>query len=487
MQNMSLAKVFTAYIASLLIAFAGPAAAQTSPPAEPSLPYTVRASDTLIVLAKALLVRPGDWAQVAQFNQMKDPNFIKPGQALRIPLRLMKNQPAPAQLISVSGEVTLAGQAATAGAALAEGVRLQTGANSSALVQLADGSRLTLLPGTLVEVTTQRHYSLPDASATGLTNWFSGLVRLFQGSLETLAANTARRATPLQVQTPTSLVGVRGTQFRVGYAGAGAAGASTEVLQGQVRADNPAQASGADLPGGTGAIVNPKEKEVKVVKLLAAPELGGLATEVFKPLGTLALPPLAGLPGAVGYRLQVAPSDKFEQIVRDLQGSQSVELGSLPLGPWVVRLRGIDGQGLEGFDAVARLTVQPEPVRTWQVLSSALRHRGGGTLLAWDGVQANGQPFAPAQTRYSAVLASDSALTQVLQLPQLPLVLALPPGHAGLPLLQLGDLKPGTYYLKLLAQEGSAAAVESKVYRFDLPGNWGSTVLDIASGLQPLR
>lgn len=458
---------------AILSSLARPAQAQGN---EPSLPYTVKSSDKLIVLAKELLIRPTDWALVARFNQLKDPDFIKAGQKLQIPLRLMKTQPAPSRLVSVSGDVQMGGAAAAVGSVVGEGVKLQTGANSSAVLQMADGSRITLLPGTLAEVVNQRGYALRDASKSGSTTWFSGLVRLALGSVETLAAKTANRASPLQIETPTSLVGVRGTQFRVGYAGAGAAGASTEVLEGKVRADNPVQASGADLPGGTGAVVNPKEKEVKVVKLLEAPSTSGLAAEVFKPLGTLALPPLAALPGARGYRVQVSPDEKFEQIVRDLQGSQSVDLGSLPLGNWVVRLRGIDGQGLEGFDAVKRIAVSPEP--TWRVLSSSISQRAGKTVLEWDGVQANGQPFAanPAP-QYAALLASDAAFKNVLA--QIPAV-------AGAQLV-LGDLKPGTYYIRLLAQVSAGSAVPSAIYRFDLPGNWGATVFDLASGLQPLR
>lgn len=452
---------------------ASPALAQSS---EPSLPYTVKSTDKLILLTKDLLVRPADWVQVARFNQMKDPDLIKPGQKLQIPLRLIKSQPAPSHLVSVSGAVQLGGAPAAAGSVVGEGVKLQTGPNSSAVLQLADGSRVTLLPGTLAEVVSQRGYALRDASKSGSTTWFSGLVRLALGSVEALVAKNASRATPLQIETPTSLVGVRGTQFRVGYAGAGAAGASTEVLAGLVRADNPKQASGADLPSGTGAIVNPKEKEVKVVQLLEAPNISNLAAEVFKPQGTLALPPLAALPGARSYRVQVSPSDKFEQIVRDLQGSQSVDLGNLPVGNWVVRLRGIDGQGLEGFDAIKRIAVSPEP--TWRVLNSTISQRAGKTVLEWDGVQGNGQvfPTSPAP-QYSAALASDAALTNMLA--QVPAAAASQ--------LVLGELNPGVYYIRLQAQTSAGSTAQSAIYRFELPGNWGATVFDLTSGLQPLR
>ncbi len=76
---------------------------------------------------------------------------------------------------------------------------------------------------------------------------------------------------------------MRGTEFRVAYDDPAARNARTEVLEGQVRADNPAHKSGADLPKGTGAVINPAQREVRVVQLLPAPDLGALPGEVLKP------------------------------------------------------------------------------------------------------------------------------------------------------------------------------------------------------------
>ena len=210
---------FAPTAAALLTLFTAAAMAQAPLPApapapEPSLPYTVKPSDKLIRLSRDLLVTPGAWGEVARFNQMKDPNFIKPGQRLNIPLRLLKFQPAQARVVSVAGDVRLGGAAATVGMAVPEGTRLQTGANSSAVVELGDGTQVKLLPQTLADVVSNRDYAMRDASASGSTTWFSGLIRLTQGALDALATRVERRATPLQIETPTSLVGVRGTQFR---------------------------------------------------------------------------------------------------------------------------------------------------------------------------------------------------------------------------------------------------------------------------------
>ncbi len=462
-------------LATLLIACGSgfAALAQTAPPAggapEPSLPYTVKASDKLIRLAREMLVRPTDWNEVARFNQMKDPNFIKPGQRINIPLRLLKSAPAAARVVSVSGDVQSGGSPLAVGAAVAEGTRVQTGANSSAVVQLGDGSQVKLLPNTLAQVVTNRDYAMRDASASGSTTWFSGLIRLSQGALETLATKVSNRANPLQIETPTSLVGVRGTQFRVAFDDPAGKNSRTEVVDGQVRADNLAQQSGADLPRGTGALVNPAEREVRVVKLLDAPDLSSVPAEVTKPLGNWPMPALAG---ASAYRVQVASDSNFNQIVRDLKVNTSgVELGSLVTGSWYARVRGIDAQGLEGFDAVRQLVVRNPAPSAWRVSNSSLSLQDGKTVLSLSGIQADGAPLLAAS--YRAEVSADAAMGSIIASPT-----------ATEPRLVLGELKPGIYYLRLRA---AGQAPDGEVYRFEIPGNWGQTVFDVGFALQKVR
>ncbi|MBX3653412.1 MAG: FecR domain-containing protein [Ramlibacter sp.] len=443
---------------------------QAAPAPEPSLPYVVKPSDKLIRLARELLVRPEAWAEVARFNKMKDPNFIKPGQQINIPLSLLKFEPASARIISTAGDVRLGGTAATVGMAVPEGGRLQTAANSSAIVELGDGSRVKLLPNTLAEVVSNRGYAMRDASASGSTTWFSGFIRLGLGALETLAARIQHRATPLQIETPTSLVGVRGTQFRVAFDDPGSKNARTEVMEGKVRADNPAQQSGADLPGGTGAVINPAEREVRVVKLLPAPDLATVPAELTRPVTALPMPTLAG---ATAYRVQVASDEQFARIVRDLKvTTASVDLASLDNARWYTRVRGIDAQGLEGFDAVKLITLKA-PTR-WRVTSSALSvGPNGQSRLTWTGEQASGQPLAA--PRYSAELASDEGFGNVLSR-----------FESTEPQMTLGELKPGVYYLRLHATLADGHTLDTGVYRLDISANWGVTVFDNGFPLVPI-
>ena len=157
---------------------------------EPSIPYTVKPKDTLILLSNQLLEKPAAWPQVARFNRLKNPNVLSPGQILNIPLRLMKAQPVSGKIVSVFGGVQLAGlngaAKAEVGSPVPEGSKLRTGDKSSAVIELADGSRITMPPGTQTELVTSRGYATRNAGVSGSTTWFSGLMRLAQGALERL-------------------------------------------------------------------------------------------------------------------------------------------------------------------------------------------------------------------------------------------------------------------------------------------------------------
>ena len=328
---------------------------------------------------------PDDWKEIVLLNKMKDPNAIQPGQILKIPTRLMKLIPLNATLVSASGDVRLAGATAGVGTPVPEGSKLQTGRNSSAVVELADGSRVTMRPNTLAELATSRSYGLRgDTATSGSTNWFSGLLRLSTGALETLAAKNVKRSTPLQIQTPTSLVGVRGTQFRVAYDDPVSQNARTEVLEGNVRADNPAQGSGTDLPAGKGSVFNAAIKTIAVVDLPKAPDLSTVPDLLLKPQ---ALWPMPASTSYKIFRAQIAGDRNFDKIVRDvLIKNGQTEFSDLPNGQWFARVRSIRDDGIEGYDTVKQVQVmippQPgQPARQWTITGDMLEMVDGQQIL----------------------------------------------------------------------------------------------------------
>ena len=79
---------------------------------EPTLPYTVQKGDKLIRVTKDMLAQPADWKAIARLNGLPDPNVIKPGQTVQVPVRMLKSQPLEAKVVAAAGDVQVAGSRA---------------------------------------------------------------------------------------------------------------------------------------------------------------------------------------------------------------------------------------------------------------------------------------------------------------------------------------------------------------------------------------
>jgi len=373
--------------ALLLAGLAGAAGAQTNPPpaiGEPTLAYTVAPHDTLIGLNRDLFAVPKAWPEVARLNRLKDPNRIQPGQVLQVPTRLLRSEAVAATLVSAEGDVRIGERAAKAGDALGVADVLRTGADSSAVLQLADGSRLRLAPGTEARLDEHRRYRLHATRAAATDDGLiAATLRLLQGGIEVFATKVLR-AKPLEVSTPTAVIGVRGTQYRVRHAGQESA---TEVLDGAVRAELPAVAAtatatplGADVAAGFGAVLQPGQVPAPVA-LAPAPDLSAIPARFERPLVRVSLP--AGSPS---LRVQVAADAAFDHLVRDerVAAGAEIRIADLPDGHWHLRAREIAGNGLEGRDAAREfeLKARPEPPAAIAPTPQAKR-AVGPVLLRW--------------------------------------------------------------------------------------------------------
>lgn len=97
---------------------------------------------------------------------------------------------------------------AVPGGALREGDRIVTGANSAAAFALADGTVISVGPNTSLDLT---HFVFDPTSQNGslLLNLLQGTVRMITGIMGKTNPELVR------VTTPTTVVGVRGTDFIV--------------------------------------------------------------------------------------------------------------------------------------------------------------------------------------------------------------------------------------------------------------------------------
>ncbi len=486
MSNPLTPGIKSALRASLLIAFGlAPfgAWAAIDRPTEPFISYTVKIGDTLQALSRNLLDDPKKWNELARLNGLKNPNVIHPGLVLDIPRSLVNfaNQPKIATsgvLTSANGNVTINGAPAIAGSSVPEGARVQTAAGSSAVVKMSDGSSVQLMPRSLAEVTTQHGYAMKDPASSLSTTWFSGAIRLVEGVLDIAANKLAQRKEPLNVVTPTSVVGVRGTQFRVAFEDPASGTARTEVLEGKVRADNPAQGAGADVGGGFGVAVKPTEREIKVVALLPALPESALPARVERAReGSQASWTVGALSGAAGYRAELAQDAAFTQIVFDTKSSTpAINLAAAPNGIYFARVRGVDPSGIEGYNAVRRIDIANAPVALiWirEINVAATADFVPDGLLLRVNTSALDTPRS-----LQIQIARDAAMTQGLQ--------SLALDAAGNVIVK--DLKAGERrYVRFTGSSPAGLAASSGIFVLELPANWGQTVFGMTSALQQLR
>ena len=392
---------------ALPAAFAAPA---TAPAASDDLlvPYTVTSHDTLIGLNRTLFAAPGVWKEVSRINHLPDSNRINPGQVLQVPGRYLHSKVVPAQLLSAFGDVRIAGKPAAAGATLDVGDSIRTGDASSAVVQLADGSHVKLAPDTEGRLDEQRRFQVKATAAAIDDGLVAASLRLLSGTVEVFASKVLR-ARPLEVSTPTAVIGVRGTVYRVrndvtpATTAASAVNASaTEVLEGKVHAQvGTAAAQSADVPAGFGAPLEAGRKPV-VLPLPPAPDLAGV------PASFDHLPIRLHIPGTLPLRVQIADDAAFDHIQLDLHvnAGDDVRVPRLADGTWHLRARAIGPEGLEGLDAVRDFTLNARPESPFLVDPPANAKRPvGDVTLHWT--------HNPDAASYVVEVARDSQFTQI--------------------------------------------------------------------------
>ena len=342
----------------------------------------VERDEQLGTIAERYFKRPAyvNWPEVAKLNNLKTkPYTIYPGMVLQLPVRLLASQSSPAKWLVVSGSVRIASPGASqsilavVGASIAEGSRVIVGADASALIELPDGSQVKLLGGSQIILEESRYYrGNPRADSpennTG-TRAFAGLMRLLQGAIETRATPATDRAKPLRIQTPTTVVGVRGTDFRVTHgltsaSDVGDALTRSEVVYGLVSAELDEKRK-TQVPGGYGVRLDPKELQIPTpVALLEAPILQNWAIKQ----NTLALE-FPALPSSQfgrsvsGYRVQMATDEAMNQVIfsQRFASEQSIRVPTQQDGAYYLTVRATDGQGLEGKDAKLAVNVDARP------------------------------------------------------------------------------------------------------------------------------
>ncbi|WP_430387314.1 FecR family protein [Dyella sp. 20L07] len=341
-------------LCTLLFASLAPAFASAAPAAPADWNYRVRPGDNLWDLAGRYLRSDVPWQKLQDYNQVADPLHLPPGSTMHFPVAWLRQAPAPARVIAVIGNATVKSQAnatamaVTQGMSVSYGSELVTPANASLTLELADGSRVLMQ--------SDSELVLDRLSEYGRTGMVDTRMRLKRGRVSSDVIPLSGSAARFTVSTPNTISSVRGTHFRVA-ADADDGAARTEVVSGHVDVGNDKRH--VMVNGGLGVSTASGATPGQPETLPPAPELdcpreplGQLPAEIqWKPLAQ-----------ATHYRIQVAPTDRFEALVLDqVVDAPKATLPSLPDGTHAFRIRAIGSDQLEGLDATCAFIVAAHP------------------------------------------------------------------------------------------------------------------------------
>jgi hypothetical protein len=335
------------WYATFALMLPGLASAQSTDP-EGEFIYHARLHDTLIGISRRLLREPRRWPEVQARNNIADPRHIPLGDDIHIPYAWLRLSADTATVMAARGQVREGGRDVSASQTLPEGSKLETGPDGSATLLLADGSVVTLQKLTVLALEGMRH-------VTGLETAHDTRFKLESGRVQTRVkphGDVGR----FEIRTPVAVSAVRGTEFRDAFE-PGAGSATTETLEGLVTVSG--SQSDVPVPADFGTRVERNSAPLPPVRLLPPPDL-----EAFP--GTNGASQLQlkwpVVPGAVHYRLQIAPNAEFQSFVVDVElDAPQADLPAPADGDYWLRVRPIDGLGLEGHDAVRAFVQHQRP------------------------------------------------------------------------------------------------------------------------------
>lgn len=295
------------------------------------------------------------WRKIQQLNNIKQPKHILPGTKIKIPLKWLNLKDAKVKVIEVKGEPSVIyknkrPEFIKAGVLLENGSTLITKKKENALLEFEDNSRILIKENSEVVFD-----SLLAYNNTGISD---SRIYVKHGKTENFVSpNKSNSGTHYQITTPSAVMAVRGTEYRVNVSEDQIVSRS-EVLKGGMSA----QSAGKSrlIPAKNGTIVKQGEAPSPPIKLLPAPDLSGMNTLALATPVRLAFKEMENVKA---YRIEIATDNKFTTLVYDdISPLPIVKAPSLPDGHYAVRVRAIDHQSLEGLNAIHQFEINALPL-----------------------------------------------------------------------------------------------------------------------------
>ncbi len=333
--------------------------------------YTVKPGDTVWDISHKLLKDWRYWDDILRHNNISNAATIRPGTKIAIPLYIVREELSEVRVESVNGKADVVfgndGRKLPLkpGMALTAGDRVITGEKSTVFFSLEDKSSI------LLQEQSELEFTRLTALGAKRKKSMDAKLKIRRGRIKMHANPQKIPDSRFEILTTSANSAIRGTSFRIGVE---KDSSRTEVLDGLVSVGN---AHGTvDVPGNFGTVAQKNSPPLQPVKLLPPPDLEGFPS-LIRYLPTVV--PLNSLERAQNYRVQVARDQDFRKIALDrvVKGRMMVDQ-HLDDGAYFVRVRGVDGNGLEGNNAskAFRIEARPEAPMLREPLSDSVLHVG---------------------------------------------------------------------------------------------------------------
>lgn len=232
------------------------------------LVYQMQPGDTLLGLVAKHMQGADALKRLIQANKLGNVNRISVGHKINIPRDLLKHTPATATVtrLNCKSVILIDGNASAPiqmGTVLSEGAVLRIPAGCQFALTLEDDSMLRLMSGAVIQLKTLRRNAFETSPEVK--------IELLDGRMEIdVPRKRQSNDAPFQVLTPTSVAGVRGTEFRVGF-DARQRTSQVEVKVGAVGARGGQEKSEKRAQKGEGVAIAANGQSLDIEKLLAAP------------------------------------------------------------------------------------------------------------------------------------------------------------------------------------------------------------------------